>query len=281
MRNLILLAACLLTPASLMADGGWMGYDRSFSQGHPTLDTVTSSAPSYGWVRYPDGDSRFWLLQDQSSGHLCGCWVVESQTYLPWTGNGYGPVCDPPINPPVATVLTGVVSAKIEPGQRTIDGEPVTKQEEFAALVSPPLPDDSGKLRLTVIGTPAECLPVLNDLSISPELVALKDKVLVQSYGPQEWPVTSAGLPTDGHPTILLQAPDGTVLAHERAYEGAQALRKIDPDYNPDLDPDPLHRPVPPPSPSPLTASGLPPVVWYGLGGAVVILVLINLKKGK
>jgi hypothetical protein len=130
-----------------------------------------------------------------------------------------------------------------------INGRRVTALEGKAAVEKgASLIDDSKKQRLTVVGTEVECKAVLADLAVHPVLAAWKDKLLVQSYRPDDWAIQGVGFPIDGKPTIVIQGPPdeqgrGAVLSHQRSYdqgaEGlARALRQADPSYDPAKDPD-------------------------------------------
>lgn len=105
-------------------------------------------------------------------------------------------------------------------------------------------PDDSGKPHLTIIGSDADRAAVMRDLKGSGPLGSMREDFLVQEYLPDEWPVTTVGMPSDGKPTIVLQQSDGKVLYRQNSYAGgeaplADALRKHNPDYSPDKDPGP------------------------------------------
>jgi len=131
----------------------------------------------------------------------------------------------------------------------TLDGREITRSEAAQILQAGSLHDDSGKLRLTVIGTEADRRRVLDDLKS--RLADIASQCLVQDYSPDHWAVARAGFYTAGKPTIYVQAPDGKVLHRQDDYtDGAEGLRlafeqlrKPDPDYRPDKDPD-LRRPV-------------------------------------
>jgi hypothetical protein len=111
------------------------------------------------------------------------------------------------------------------------------------------LADDSGKLRLTVIGPEGDRRQVLDDLK--GPLSDLAGQCLVQDYPPEHWAVAQAGFYTAGKPTIYVQAPDGTVLHRQDDYadgpeglrQAFQRVRKPDPNYRPDRDRD-LRRPI-------------------------------------
>lgn len=126
-----------------------------------------------------------------------------------------------------------------------LNGGAVSDREALAAIGN--LNDDSGKLRLTVIGPDAERRAVLNDLETDPELSLFRDRLLVQSYPPDHWAVAGAGFVRTGKPTIYLQAFDGAVRHRQDEYRGpaklAEAIRRADPHYRPERDPD-LNRPI-------------------------------------
>ncbi|MGE3805706.1 MAG: hypothetical protein AB7K24_13600 [Gemmataceae bacterium] len=122
----------------------------------------------------------------------------------------------------------------------TLDGQPVSKQQAYEILERGQLIDDSGKLRLTVIGSDAERRQVLDDLGRAP-LSQWHEDLLVQDYPASHWAVAKSGFVTAGTPTIYLQAPDGKVLHRQDDYaDGAEglatALRRAHPDYDPQKD---------------------------------------------
>jgi hypothetical protein len=163
--------------------------------------------------------------------------------------------------------------------QYRINGRPVTKEQAERAVEGGQLPDDAGKLRLTLIGPEPDRRRVLGDLSTSPALAFWRDQLVVQDYAPDHWAVKDVGFVTGGRPTIYLQKPDGTVLLRQDAYEGAEALaqslRKADPNYKPDQDPNGKTRPVKTPA-LPFDLGQLPPAAWLAGG-----LVLIFLFRGR
>lgn len=130
-----------------------------------------------------------------------------------------------------------------------LDGREITPSEAARILQAGSLADDSGKLRLTVIGTEADRRRVLDDLK--GPLADIAAQCLVQDYPPDHWAVAGAGFYTAGKPTIYVQAPDGKVLHRQDDYaDGAEGfrqaferLRKPDPNYRPDKDRD-LRRPA-------------------------------------
>jgi hypothetical protein len=104
-----------------------------------------------------------------------------------------------------------------------VGDKPCRKRDVLAAIVE----DDSAKLRLTIIGNREERARVL--AALPPEA----SRYLVKAYDPSDWAVTRAGFKTDGHPTIYVQAPDGTVLHRQDTFADAkqlaEALRKAVP----------------------------------------------------
>ncbi|HEV3143032.1 MAG TPA: hypothetical protein VGZ47_04015 [Gemmataceae bacterium] len=144
----------------------------------------------------------------------------------------------------------GIMQAKLNGtiAHHSINGRSVSEADALAALQGK-LTDDSQKLRLTIIGPENQRHAVLADLESSPSLAPLKDKVLVQSYDPKHWAVVNTGFRTTGQPTIYLQSADGKVLHRQDEYRGpeklAEAIRKADPNYQPDKDPD-LNKTNPP-----------------------------------
>jgi len=126
----------------------------------------------------------------------------------------------------------------------TLDGRQITRAEAAQILQAGSLADDSGKLRLTVIGTESDRRRVLDDLK--GPLADIADQCLVQDYSPDHWAVAKVGFYTAGKPTIYIQAPDGKVLHRQDDYaDGASGLRQAfehvrrpDPNYRPERDRD-------------------------------------------
>lgn len=149
----------------------------------------------------------------------------------------------------------------------TINGRRVDRGRAIESLLggSGNLIDDSGFLRLTVIGSDAERKRVLDDLK-GPALAGLAGGLLVRDYPPDHWAVKDAGFKVDGRPTIYVQHAGGKVLHRQDDYDGgpdrlAGAIRKARPDYDPKKDPDLSKPKVEPPAPSPPPANPtVPPV---------------------
>ena len=175
----------------------------------------------------------------------------------------------------------GIMQAKLNgtTAHHSINGQAVSETDAMAALQGK-LTDDSQKLRLTIIGPESLRRPVLVDFESNPNLAALKDKVLVQSYDPSHWAVANAGFRTTGQPSIYLQAPDGKVLHRQDEYRGpdelAEAIRKADPNYKPELDPD-LNKNTPHSVPSTFDLSRVQG--WCGGACAACIAFLIFRRR--
>ncbi|OAI41018.1 hypothetical protein AYO40_00630 [Planctomycetaceae bacterium SCGC AG-212-D15] len=124
----------------------------------------------------------------------------------------------------------------------SLNGRKIPKELLPDILAGGQLVDDSGKPRLTVIGTDPERKRVLDDLN-RPPLSEWKDQLLVQGYPPNHWTVTRSGFFSAGRPTIYLQTAGGKVLHRQDDYADgadglAQAIRRADPSYDPKKDPD-------------------------------------------
>jgi hypothetical protein len=177
----------------------------------------------------------------------------------------------------------GIMQAKLNgsTSHHSINGRSVSEQDAFTALQGK-LTDDSQKLRLTIIGPEDKRRPVLTDLAANAGLASLKDKVLVQSYDPSHWAVANAGFRATGQPTIYFQAPDGKVLHRQDEYRGpdklAEAIRKADPNYQPDKDPDLNKNNPPSPSPS-FDLSHIPGWCCVACAAGIGFLILCRRKR--
>ncbi len=157
-----------------------------------------------------------------------------------------------------------------------VNGRRASRHEAFAAVADNHLTDDSGKLRLTLIGPAAECARVRQDLAGHPALAAQRDALLVQDYRPDDPIIAGLGFVTTGTPTIYLQKQDGQVLFRLANYPGPEALagaiRKRRPDYDPAKDDDPT-------KPAPLlpVLPHLPRLpLWAWAAGAVILILLLK-----
>jgi hypothetical protein len=245
-------------------------------------------------------------------GFQVGWYSCPKHAYRSWNGTEFGEPTTSPINPPPCDCCPSckcknschcTPTSKCDPdctcgeepvekvtqnfgldldqldkdsGKETykINGKEVSKARAIEAIEGGTLPDDSNKLRLTVIGPDAERQAVVNDLKSSPLLSSVRDTCLVQDYAPDAPMLQSCGFVTTGHPTIYLEKPDGTVLHRQDDYAGgaealATAVRKADPNYHPDTDPNKTKPDLIPG----LDLADINPLVWLA-GGGLVFLVL-------
>lgn len=124
----------------------------------------------------------------------------------------------------------------------------ITRATAIKEMAAHDIPDDSKKLRLTVIGDTATRKPVMDQwASVEAEL---KDRVVAWSVPPDHWSLkdTDTGaqvFKANGSPTVYLQAPGGQVLHRQDDGVGAvEAVRKAIKKYDADKDPD-LRKPSP------------------------------------
>jgi hypothetical protein len=145
--------------------------------------------------------------------------------------------------------IFGVDHSKISSKEKYYkDGRICSRAEALAALSkirsADGVPVDSDSVRITIIGSESQTLPVYNDLMNSPDLSWLKGKSLIQRYAPDHWRIQSGGFVNSGTPTIYCQKSDGTVLWRQDNYDGgapklSAALRDKVPGYDPLKDPTP------------------------------------------
>jgi len=250
----------------------------------PPLLPAIPAAPHYQWRADP-GAAWWGLFAD---GTQVGSWSPAKDEYRPFLGGSdFGAATDCPAakpggrcsclcadcacrrSAPPAGTNFGVDRSKIDTQHEhyRIGGREVPRRKAVEALSPPvgrsgpqvPLVDDSQANSLTVIGSAAACKTALADLD-QPQFAAWKKTLLVQEYRPEEWVVARAGFVTSGDPTLYLERPTGEVLCRVDAYEGTrsfEAVRKADPNYQPEKDPTPA-KPKPPASPD--LIAGMEPV---------------------
>jgi hypothetical protein len=148
---------------------------------------------------------------------------------------------------------------------------------------SPVLPDDAGKLRLTIVGDAAG--QVAADLESSPALAGWKARLVIQSYRENDPMLVSLGLPATGF-HILVQLPPaggfaGRVVANWTSYGGPAALAvelaKLDPSGP--RPPQPTV-PTPTPTPGPDTSTPATPPDSSGDDFAAVLAAIVTAVAG-
>lgn len=163
------------------------------------------------------------------------------------------------------------------PPKYSLNGKEITRAQAFQALREADIPADSGKRRLTIIGSEGDRAKVLSDLKTHPALAKYKDNLVIQSY-PREAPlIKEVGFEVDGKPSIYLQSARGEVLGRnlDGSYPGpeklAEALRRTDASYDPKKDPDLVPPPALPGLPS-LPWGSIPPLAYVLAGGGALLL---------
>jgi hypothetical protein len=136
----------------------------------------------------------------------------------------------------------GLDSSKIGARKRySIMGKDCSKERCFDAIGDGSITDDSKLMRLSCIGTEADCKRMESDLHGDPNFSDLKGSVTFQSYRPDDPMIKDLGV-APGAPAVYLQDPTGKVLARWENYVPASVvgeLRKRKPDYDPNKDPRP------------------------------------------
>lgn len=148
------------------------------------------------------------------------------------------------LEPEADAPIFGVETDKLTGGPTfQIRGKPASKGAALEA-VEKGLPDDKGKLRLTVIGSDADRARVTKDLAAG-ELAELRARTVLWSVPPDHWSLhdNTTGQPmfaAAGKPTIYLQAADGKVLHRQDDYQTGdfEAIRRAAVGYDAKKDPD-------------------------------------------
>lgn len=148
---------------------------------------------------------------------------------------------------PISGLNFGLNTQKLaEGGTRYTSNSPEATAFSYGAQAGDSPKD---KFYLTVIGDKAERAPVKASFDGS-DFAGLRDQVWFGEYDKGEWQVKDQlGYHADnGKPTVLLQSPSGRVLYRAFDYSAGsapiiQALRKADPNYNPENDPGPGRKP--------------------------------------
>lgn len=189
----------------------------------------------YTWYHFP-GCNQWALHRD---GKQAGTYDADRDIYGVRRGEKWGPYYRrPPVDLPtdaracLGNRTPGGVFFRYEGNARySRNGAVVTREEVINALK---VEDDSKKLSLTVIGSQADIDTVRAGVTADS---AFASRVLFQGYDPVDWTINQEkfGFVHDGKPTIMLQTPDGTELAHLTSYDSStiQQLRVKDPTYKP------------------------------------------------
>jgi hypothetical protein len=227
---------------------------------------VASKQATFQWVRLPDC-TQYALYKD---GVQQGNYDYEAKVYRPFSPpDKWGEVTQPPATPPETPAAGkepenkvrvnevpgmtvdedgkpnfGVMPDPKEDRERVthyeMNGKPATRDEVMQAFEDRAT-DQSGKLRLTVIGPRQARQAVLEDLEKTPDLQGVVKDFLLKDYDPNDWEVARSGFYTKGSPTIYVQAPSGKVLHRQDSYEGpadlASVLRKANDQYKAEADP--------------------------------------------
>lgn len=218
----------------------------------------------------------------------CGCGRCDGPCPCLATGRVCGPGCCCVAHATQAKGMEawkkgGVDWDKVQDERRRVlRGTREITRAEAIRLVEGDVPDDAGKLRLTIIGSEADRKKVLAALD-QPPLAELKSHFVIQAYSPDDWAVKD-GFVTTGTPTIYIEQPGGKTLSRQDTYVTADelllamttSLRKADPNYDPKKDPDLSKKPLLPGLPD---LSKIPKPVW--IGGALLLLLLLKKKEGQ
>lgn len=151
-----------------------------------------------------------------------------------------------------------------------VSGEQVSGDTAKRLVGAPTLPNDADKLRLTVIGDAAQQAKFLADIA------PVASQYVVNAYSPSDWQVNGYGFV----PGIYLQDKAGKVLHRQSDYVvDTEALRRLDPAYDPLKDPDCRKKVPAPPDATPLSDTDLlPHVCCLGLLGVAGIMAF---QKGR
>ena len=182
----------------------------------------------------------------------------------------------------------GVDLDKIEPHKVTLNGRSISCERAIERIGNQ-VPDDRNKMRLVVIGTPAEREPVLRAWENADQ--SMRDRVSPWFCSADHWSLrdTTTGelrFQVDGHPTIYLLAPDGESIGRMQGFTAAQdveAIRRAVKKYDADKDVD-LRKPLAPKkdeakkTPDPSETSHAKPIA-FAIGCGVGVLLFMRKAK--
>lgn len=218
---------------------------------------------------------NYWLEPHVYAGQfrflVHGGWTAPVDPPIPVEPEKIRAVCD---NPDESGVETDKIDASGKPAY-WLGAKIVSRPEVMDAITRGQIPDDSGLLRLTIIGPESERRRVTDDLASAPALAEWKGKIIAKSYPADHWAVAELGYELRGPVAIYLQRPDGAVLHEQQDYtDGAEglagALRKRDPNYQPAKNKDAR-------KPDPSAPGSIPP--WAIPAGAGLLALLLTPKK--
>lgn len=224
----------------------------------------------YFWQQI-EGNPDQWALMDLSrpfNSRQVGVYVLSKDEYSPLIEEHWGIPEEPPALaglPPGCqhkALPTGVISSRITKGDHVYhNGEEISKEQALALLAGKAayevskksvgaegdsrIPDDTKKIRVSVIGSEVACKEPL-------ELAKKYPGLLVVDYRPDDWMIKRQGFVVLADPTIYIQEPGekGKVVRRLDGWLGAekftevlqeitsisqQAERRVAP--NPDYDP--------------------------------------------
>lgn len=282
-------AAVLLLPARLLL-GRWgpMGCAAV------AADDKKAGELPYRWVSNPKVPKEVYLYQGNVQ---VGGYSFESGFYLPLVNGKWGKPCQAPIRPPLEGLdgkkeanLFGVLADQVSREERYECTHGECSREHVMAMLAEGLTDDSKQGRVTVIdGDRERRKKIAADWSSAPSLDKARSTWQFQAYDPAS-PVTREMLRPfrleqssdlgKGLPVVFAQAPAnaagvGPVLGQWNSYQGAdalaEALRKVDPNFDP-------NKPLAPILPSVPSLSGEDWAI-IGLGGLLVIVAFLRVRS--
>lgn len=271
-------AVILCNPPPPPPPSGIQSASESFAAANPYRDLP--QAGNYEWRNCPDSSYEHFLYLNSVK---FGYWRSDKDQYFPYDAkaNRWGSPCVPPVATPRPAVFRnfGVSTEKLSPLEGySANGKVVTRDQALALVTGPEkkckdFPNDTDRLRVTVIGPKAETDKVRADWEASPLLAHARDLCVFQAYdpsAPHEGWALRCGFLHDGQPvTVYVQLPSGRVRSHTKGYPGAallaEAVRKADPNYHSDKDPDLT-------KPSPLSIPSLDAPLALGLGRDQLVL---------
>lgn len=252
-------------------------------------------APDAEWRTLADDPGRFYLYR---GGIQVGGWDAGSKRWMDYDAgrnsweDGYPPWFAHQLagngNTQIGQNFFGV-DRSLVPNQETfsLNGRQVDFRQSAEAFGDDTLIDDSGKLRITLIGDPNSCSSVASDLKSHPAIASISNKFLVQSYRPGSWPIgvfkrpqsqgensdqliiSISGPPDKGGKGIEYHSQVGYAGPDKLALAMHEVLRRADPSYQPDKTPD-LTKPKPDPAPAPAVPDGAN--IWMVVLAAITAL---------